>query len=35
MKKRILAVLTAVTLAIGMIGCGSQEGFNKIVSNDL
>lgn len=29
MKKRILAVLTAVTLAIGMIGCGSQEGFNN------
>lgn len=29
MKKKILAVLTAVTLAIGMIGCGSQEGFNN------
>lgn len=29
MKKRLLAVLTALTLSIGMIGCGSNEGFNK------
>ena len=28
MKKRILSVLTALTLAVGMIGCGGSEGFN-------
>ena len=28
MKKRLLAVLTALTLAVGMIGCGGSEGFN-------
>lgn len=28
MKKRLLAVLTALTLSIGMIGCGGKEGFN-------
>ena len=29
MKKRILSVLTALTLAVGMIGCGGSEGFNS------
>ena len=28
MKKKLLAVLTALTLAVGMIGCGGSEGFN-------
>ncbi len=28
MKKKVLAVLTALTLAVGMIGCGSSNGFN-------
>lgn len=28
MKKRFMAVLTALTLAAGMIGCGGNEGFN-------
>ncbi len=29
MKKRILSVLTALTLTMGMIGCGGSEGFNS------
>ena len=29
MKKRILSVLTALTLTVGMIGCGGSEGFNS------
>ena len=28
MKKKLLAVLTALTLAVGMIGCGGNNGFN-------
>ena len=28
MKKKLLAVFTALTLAVGMIGCGGNEGFN-------
>ena len=28
MKKKLLAVLTALTLAVGMIGCGGSNGFN-------
>ncbi len=28
MKKKLLAVLTALTLAVGMIGCGGSKGFN-------
>ncbi|MBP3569666.1 MAG: substrate-binding domain-containing protein [Lachnospiraceae bacterium] len=28
MKKKLLAVLTALTLAVGMIGCGGSDGFN-------
>lgn len=28
MKKKVLAVLTALTLAVGMIGCGGSNGFN-------
>lgn len=28
MKKKLLSVLTALTLAVGMIGCGGSEGFN-------
>ena len=28
MKKRLLTVLTALTLAVGMIGCGGSDGFN-------
>ncbi|MBO5352127.1 MAG: substrate-binding domain-containing protein [Lachnospiraceae bacterium] len=29
MKKKLLSVLTALTLSIGMIGCGGSEGFNN------
>ena len=28
MKKKLLSVLTALTLAVGMTGCGSSDGFN-------
>lgn len=28
MKKKLLSVLTALTLAVGMIGCGGSDGFN-------
>ena len=28
MKKKLLSVLTALTLAVGMIGCGGSNGFN-------
>ena len=28
MKKKLLTVLTALTLAVGMIGCGGSDGFN-------
>ena len=28
MKKKLLSVLTALTLAVGMVGCGGSEGFN-------
>ncbi len=28
MKKKVLSVLTALTLSIGMIGCGGSEGFD-------
>jgi len=28
MKKKLVSVLTALTLAVGMIGCGGSEGFN-------
>lgn len=28
MKKKLLSVLTVLTLAVGMIGCGGSEGFN-------
>lgn len=28
MKKRVLALVTAMTLSIGMIGCGGNEGFH-------
>lgn len=29
MRKRILAVIVGITLAVGMLGCGKNEGFNK------